>query len=269
MMMRSGPGRFDTRQAMALVLVLILMTMIGCGKQKIENPYEPGSLSQAVSGESLNKLFKFELTEPQIVAVEGKLALLAEENRIEFLVADDLSLLNTVDAGFKVGVRRAWGATPEVYLVLEHVIDGPDTSFVTSDEAPIFPSYQNYAAFDRSTYTDLAAELGGMAAKDSETMLKAFGKQGAKVWMEGTLVRGDAGGERRYFVETNLGKYQLDGVSPIAEVFLKSVLAEGGATSVGGPIGEINRRSVQRSTGVKGSLALEYFRYQSWLITNG
>jgi hypothetical protein len=269
MMMRSSPGRFGGRHAVALLLVLILMTMIGCGKKKIENPYEPGTLSHAVSGESQNKLFKFELTEPQIIAVEGRLALLAEESRIEFLIGDDLSLLNTVDAGYKLGVKRDWGATPEVYLVLEHVIDGPDTSFITSDEAPIFPSYQNFVAFDRSAYSDLATELGGMSGSDSESMLKAFGKQGSKVWLDGVLTRGDIGGERSYFLETSLGKYKLDGVSPLAEVFMKAVLAEGGATSCGGPLGEINRRSVQRSTGLKGSLALEYFRYQSYLITNG
>ena len=269
MMMRSGPGGIRVRHAMALVLVLILMSMIGCGKQKIENPYEPGSLGHAVSGESQNKLFKFELTEPKIVAIEGRMALLAEEDRIEFLIADDLSLLNTVDAGYKLGVRRAWGATPEVYLILEHVIDGPDTSFVTSDESPIFPSYQNYAAFDRNAFTDLAAELGPMAESDKESMLKAYGKDGSRVWMEGLLTRGDLAGERTYFLDTSEGKFQLGSVSPLAEVFLKAVLAEGGKTSCGGPLGEINRRSVQRATGVMGPLTLEYFRYQSYLITNG
>ncbi|MBC8368034.1 hypothetical protein H8E52_11530, partial [bacterium] len=144
---------------MALALVaLVALPLAGCGKKQIENPYEPVTLAQAISGESAHKLFKFELSQPEILSVEGKLALLKENDRIEFLAGDDLNLLNTLDMGFKLGVHREFGSDPEIYLVLEHVIDGPDTSFVTSDEPPVFPSFQSLGSFDRASYEDVSEQ---------------------------------------------------------------------------------------------------------------
>ncbi len=268
MQMTTDPGRLAVR-ILVMALVLVTISLAGCGKNEIENPYEPVNLAQAVSGESANKLFKFELSSPQILAVEGKLALLTEEGRMEFLFADDLSLLSTLDTGYKLAVRREWGATPEIYLVLEHVVDGPDTSFVTADEAPVFPSYQNYASFDRSEYTDLASELSGMGDSDRSPMLRAYGKQGQKVWMDGNLSQGEYNGQRSYFIETDLGKFKLDGINALAELFLKANLSAGGEIGVGGPLGEILRRSQQRDTGVMGPLTLEYFRFQNYMVTNG
>ena len=71
----AGPAGFFLALALAAAIALPL---VGCGKKQIENPYEPATLAQAVSGESQNKLFKFELDKPEILAVEGKLALLHE-----------------------------------------------------------------------------------------------------------------------------------------------------------------------------------------------
>ena len=221
MQMTTDPGRLAVR-IMVLALVLMTMSLAGCGKKQIENPYEPTTLAQAVSGESQNKLFKYELSGTKILAVEGKLALLTEGARMEFLFGDDLSLLTALDSGYKLAVRREWGATPEIYLVLEHVIDGPDTSFVTADDAPVFPSYQNFASFDRSDFTALANELSGMSDADRTSMLRAYGKQGEKVWLEGTLSRGEINGLMSYFVETDLGKYKLDGINTLAERLLEA-----------------------------------------------
>lgn len=268
MQMTTDPGRLAVR-ILVMAIVVMTMSLAGCGKKEIENPYEPATLAQAVSGESLNKLFKFELSSPKILAIEGKLALLIEDERMEFLFADDLALLGGLDTGYKLGVRREWGATPEIYLVLEHVVDGPDTSFVTADEAPVFPSYQNFASFDRSAYTDLASDLGGMNESDRGSMLRAYGKQGEKAWMEGTLSQGEVSGMRSYFVETDLGKFKLDGVNALGELYLKAILASDGGISVGGPMGEIYRRSQQRDTGLIGPMTLEYFRFQNYVITNG
>jgi hypothetical protein len=268
MQMTTDPGRLAVR-ILVMALVLVTMSLAGCGKKEIENPYEPVTLAQAVSGESANKLFKFELSSPKILAVEGKLALLTEEGRMEFLFADDLSLLTALDTGYKLAVRREWGATPEIYLVLEHVVDGPDTSFVTADEAPVFPSYQNYASFDRGEYTDLGGELSGMGDSDRSSMLRAYGKQGQKVWLDGSLSQGEYNGQRSYFIDTDLGKFKLDGVNALAELFLKANLASDGVIGVGGPMGEILRRSQQRDTGVTGPMTLEYFRFQNYMVTNG
>ena len=102
-------------------------------------------------------------------------------DRLEFLCADDISLLGSVDAGFKLGVRREWGSNPDVFLILEHVIEGADTSFVTADEPPVFPSYQNFASFDRSNFVDLVADLGRLGETDQRSMLRAYGQQGERV----------------------------------------------------------------------------------------
>lgn len=270
MRMTTDPGRSAIRFAVVFC-VLATMSLAGCGKNEIENPYEPATLEQAVSGESLNKLFKFELTGTKILAVEGKLALLTEGDRMEFLFGDDLSLLNTLDAGtgYKLGVKREWGSAPEIYLVLEHVIDGPDTSIVTADDSPVFPSYQNFASFDRGNYTDLADDLGGMGQGDRSAMLRAYGSQGEKVWLEGTLSRGEVNGQMSYMLDSSLGKYKLEGVNAIGELFLKAALAAGGEIGVAGPMGEVNRRSAQRETGITGPITVEYFRFQNYMITNG
>ena len=268
MQMTTDPGRLAVR-ILVLALVLTTISLAGCGKKQIENPYEAATLAQAVSGDNQNKLFKYELSGTKILAVEGKLALLTEGDRMEFLFGDDLSLLATLDTGYKLAVRREWGATPEIYLVLEHVIDGPDTSFVTADDAPVFPSYQNFASFDRGDFTPLASELSGMSAADRTSMLRAYGKQGEKVWLEGMLSRGEINGLMSYFVETDLGKYKLEGINTLAELFLKAVLDQGGEIGVAGPMGETYRRSQQRDTGVTGPMTLEYFRFQNYMITNG
>jgi hypothetical protein len=253
------------------MILLLTLTMLatGCGKKKIENPYETATLATAVSGESEYKLFKYELTEPTILAVEGRLALLSEEDRIEFIIGDDLNLLNSVEPGFKLGVRREWGVDPEVYLVLEHVIDGPDTTFITSDEVPVFPSFQNFAAFEKSAYMDLMGELASVRSGDRNTLLKSIGAQGSKIWMEGKLSRAEVGGQMLYFIENAQGKFQLEGVGAIGEVFLKALLKLGGETTAFGPLGEIARPRQQRETGITGPLTLEYFQFQGYLITNG
>jgi len=268
-MTKTVPNRRVIGLLTAALLALLVASLAGCGKSEIKDPYEKASLAQAVSGESTTKLFKYELSEPQIVAVEGKLALLAEEDRLEYLVGDDLSLLNTVDPGFKLGVRREWGMQPDVFLVLEHVIDGPDTSFVTSDEPPVFPSYTNAATFDRGPYQDVAGEVAAMAEREQTSFLRALGKQGLKVSMSGNLSRAEVSGAMGYFLETGLGKYKLEGVTPLGELFLKAVLASGGTLECFGPMGELNRRSVERETGVTGPLTLEYFTFQNYMVTNG
>ena len=68
MMMTPGPARLAVR-LLALALVPLALSLAGCGKKKIENACEPASLAQAVSGESTNKLFKFELNSPTILAI--------------------------------------------------------------------------------------------------------------------------------------------------------------------------------------------------------
>lgn len=268
-MTKTGPNRRVIGLLTAALLALLVASLAGCGKSEIKDPYEKATLAQAISGESETKLFKYELTEPEIVAVEGKLALLAEEDRLEFLAGDDLSLLNTVDPGFKLGVRREWGMEPEVYLVLEHVIDGPDTSFVTSDEPPVFPTYTNAATFDRGPYQDAVSEMSGMSEREASSFLRAMGRQGLKVSLEGTLSRAEVGGTMSYFVDTELGKFKLEGVTPLGELFLKAVLSTGDTVEVFGRMGELNRRSVERETGVTGPLTLEYFTFQNYMITNG
>ncbi|MBN2172450.1 MAG: hypothetical protein JW819_14120 [Candidatus Krumholzibacteriota bacterium] len=268
-MTKTVPNRHVIGLLTAALLALLVASLAGCGKSEIKDPYEKATLAQAISGESKAKLFKYELTEPQIVAVEGRLALLAEEDRLEYLVGDDLSLLTTVDPGFKLGVRREWGMQPEVFLILEHVIDGPDTSFVTSDEPPVFPSYTNAATFDRGPYRDVAGEVGAMAERDRDSFLRALGKQGLKVSMTGTLSRAEVGGAMGYFLDSDLGKYKLEGITPLGTLFLKAVLAAGGTMECFGPMGELNRRSTERETGITGPLTLEYFTFQNYMITNG
>ena len=267
MKMTTDPGRRAVRM-LALALVPVTMSLVGCSKKKIENPYEPATVTQAVSGESTNKLFKFELASPKILAIQGKLALLADGDRLEFLDADDLSLLSSVDPGYKLGVRREWGTNPDVYLVLEHVIDGADTSFVTADEAPVFPSYQNFASFDRSAYIDLGAEIGRMSDADQRSMLRAYGKQGEKIWLTGTLGHEDVSGIGTYYLETPLGRFKMEGVTGFGELFLKSALATGGQIGVGGPMGEVYRRSQAEETGFVGPITVEIFRFQNYMITN-
>ncbi len=268
MMMTTGPARPAVR-LLALALVPMTLSLAGCGKKKIENPYEPASLAQAVSGESTNKLFKFELSSPKILAVGSKLALLSEADRLEFLYADDIALLSSMDAGFKLGVRREWGSNPDVFLVLEHVIEGSDTSFVTADEPPVFPSYQNFASFDRSNFVDLAADLGRLGEADQRSMLRAYGQQGERIWVTGELTRSDLGGALSYTLSTPLGRFKLEGINSLGELFLKAAMAEGGQVGVGGPLGEVYRRSQQETTGVLGPMTLEVFRFQNYMITNG
>ena len=76
MKMTTNLGRLAVRLLAMALLVLLAVAIAGCGKKKIENPYEPATLSQAIGGESLHKLFKYELSGTKILAVEGKLALL-------------------------------------------------------------------------------------------------------------------------------------------------------------------------------------------------
>jgi hypothetical protein len=268
MMMTPGPARLAVR-LLALALVPLALSLAGCGKKKIENAYEPASLAQAVSGESTNKLFKFELNSPTILAIGNKLALLTEADRLEFLYADDISLLGSLDAGFKLGVRREWGSNPDVFLVLEHVIEGADTSFVTADEPPVFPSYQNFASFDRSSFVDLVADLGRLGETDQRSMLRAYGQQGERVWVTGELTRSDLGGILSYTLATPVGRFKLEGINSLGELFLKAAMTEGGQIGVGGPLGEVYRRSQQDETNVLGPMTLEVFRFQNYMITNG
>ncbi|MBM4116245.1 hypothetical protein FJ251_00640 [bacterium] len=268
MMMTTDPARLALR-LLALGVLVSSLSLVGCGQKKIENPYEPASLTQAVSGENTNKLFKFELSSPKVLAVGSKLALLAEGDRLEFLCADDLSLLGSVDASFKLGVRRQWGSSPDVFLILEHVIEGADTSFVTADEPPVFPSYQNFASFDRTAYVDLLGDIGRLGESDQRSMLRAYGQQGEKVWVTGELGRNDLGGILSYTLDTAIGRFKLEGVNSLGELFLKAAMSEGGQIGIGGPLGESYRRSQQDELGVLGPLTLEVFRFQNYMITNG
>jgi len=268
MMMTTGPARLALR-LLALAALVSTLSLAGCGQKKIENPYEAATLAQAISGESTNKLFKFELSSPKILAVGNKLALISEGDRLEFLCADDISLLGSVDAGFKLGVRREWGSNPDVFLILEHVIEGADTSFVTADEPPVFPSYQNFASFDRTGYVDLLGDLGRLGDADQRSMLRAYGQQGEKVWITGELGRNDLGGIVSYTLDTAIGRFKLEGVNSLGEIFLKAAMAEGGQIGVGGPLGESYRRSQQDELGVLGPMTLEVFRFQNYMITNG
>jgi hypothetical protein len=262
-------GRSLTTLLLVLMVASVIFGLTGCSKKNIENPYEQATLAEAISGESEYKLFKFELNKPEILAVGSKLALLTDGERIEFLVADDITALTTLTSDYRLGVHRDWGSTPEIYLVLDHYIDGSDTSFVTSDEPPVFPSYRNFAAFDKSQYTDLHQDLGGMSDKDASSLLKTYGKQGSKTLLEGTLDRGEINGQMEYSLETSLGKFQLVGVTGLGEIFLKAVLKGSSKITVLGSLGEIHRRSEQRRTGIKAPLTLEYFQFQSYMITNG
>jgi hypothetical protein len=268
MMMTTAPVRLAARLS-ALALVPLILAPAGCGKKKIENPYEPATLAQAISGESTNKLFKFELSSPTILAAGNKLALLTEGDRLEFLYADDLSLLGSLDAGCKLGVRREWGSNPDVFLVLEHVIEGADTSFVTADEPPAFPSYQNFASFDRSDFVDLIGDLGRLGETDQRSMLRAYGQQGERVWVTGEITRSEIGGILNYTLATPVGRFKLEGINSLGELFLKAAMAEGGEIGVGGPLGEAYRRSQQEEMGVVGPMTLEVFRFQNYMITNG
>ena len=267
MKLTTGLSR-SSAQLLALALIVAL-PLAGCGKKKIENPYEPATLAQALSGESQNKLFKFELSNTEILAIGSNLALLTENDRVEFIAADDLTALSTLGDSYRFGVHREWGATPEIYLVLEHYIDGNDTTFVTADEPPVFPSYQNFAAFDKSPYTDIVTALGGMSTKDARALLKSHGKQGSRIWLEGELSRGESGGQITYYMDNSLGKFQLQGISNLGELFLKAVLADNPQISIYVTMGEVNRQSVERETGVIAPLTLEYFRFQNYMVTNG
>lgn len=248
---------------------LLVLPLAGCGNKKIENPYENVTLAGALSGESEHKLFMFELDQPEILSVEGNLALLREEDRIEFLVADDLNLLTTLETGYKLGVHREFGTQPEVYLVLEHVVDGPDTSFVTADEMPSFPSYQSQGAFNGAAYSDLEEQLTGMSAAETKAMMKSLGRKGEKIWMSGSLSRAEAGGVMRYFIENDQGRFILEGVTPQGSLFLKALLKSEATFECAGVIGKLNNPRMRRETGVSGPLTLEHFRFQEYVITNG
>ncbi|MCP4548215.1 MAG: hypothetical protein GY835_17255 [bacterium] len=269
MKMTTDLSRLTARLLVLALIVAVALPLAGCGKKKIEKPYETATLAQAVSGESENKLFKFEMTNPEILAIGTNLALLAENDRIEFLTADDLTALSTLGDSYRLAVHRAWGASPEIYLVLDYYIDGNDTTFVTSDEPPVFPSFQNFASFDASRHIDLVTELSALSDKDSRTMLKTHGKQGSKIWLEGALTRGESGGQITYYIENNLGKFQLQGINNLGETFLKAVLADTGRTTVFVTMGEVFRLSQQRVTGVTAPVTLDNFRFQNYVITNG
>lgn len=256
---------------MALALAaLVALPLAGCGKKQIENPYEPVTLAQAISGESAHKLFKFELSAPEILSVEGKLALLQEDDRIEFLAGDDLNLLTTLDVGYKLGVHREFGTEPEIFLVLEHVIDGPDTSFVTFDEPPVFPSFQSLGSFDRASYEDVSAQADALGdASQITPMLRAWGKKNQRIWMEGKLSRADLDGQIRFFIDNDFGHFLLDGVTPQGALFLKAILKMGGDVQVAGQLGELNRGRALRDTGILANITLSHFVFQETLVTNG
>ena len=260
----------STRLMALALMALVALPLVGCGKKEIENPYEPVTLAQAISGESTHRLFKFELSQPEILAVEGTLALLREESRIEFLVGDDLNLLSTLDMGYKLGVHREFGTEPEVFLVLEHVIDGPDTSFVTSDESPLFPSFQSLSSFDRDSYEDVDAQAISLGdASQITPMMRAWGKKNQRIWMNGKLSRSDLAGQMRYFIDNEYGHFMLDGVTPQGALFLKALLKLGGDIEVAGQLGELNRGRELRESGVLANITLSHFVFQETLITNG
>jgi hypothetical protein len=268
MMMRTGPARLAVCVPV-LALAALTLSLAGCGKKKIANPYEPATLAQAVSGESPTKLFRYELDPPKVLAHNNKMALLMEEDRLEFLCADNLAILDSLSAGSKYGVRRAWNGKPEVYLILEHVIQGEDTTFVTANEPPIFPSYQPFEEYDRSEFVDLAAELSSLGDADQHSMLRAYGQQGEKVWLTGRLSRSELAGKSVYTLQTNLGRFNLEGVAGAGELFLHAVLAEGGQVSVGGVLGEVYRRTQQEEAGGVAPVRLMVFRFHDYAITNG
>ena len=260
-----------TRYLVLALVAAIAIPLAGCGKKAIENPYEPVTLAQAVGGESANKLFKFELDTPEILAVQGKLALLREGDRIEFLIGDDLSLLSGIESGaqYKLGVLREFGTEPEIYLVLEHYIAENDTSFITADEPPVFPSYLDLSEFDASPYASLATELAGLSSREAASLVKSFGRKGEKIWMKGELSSAEVEGLMRYYVETSQGKFILEGMTPQGELFLKAVETLGLDFECGGPLGKFNSARLQRETGVTGPLTLERFVFQGYVVTNG
>ena len=260
-----------TRFLALALAAAIALPLAGCGKKEIENPYEPATLAQAVSGESLNKLFKFELDKPEILAVEGKLALLHEGDRVEFLIGDDLTLLAGLEPGadFKLGVLREFGTEPEIYLVLEHMIAAGDTSFVTADEPPVFPSYLDRAEFDASPYANLETELAGLPGREAEALVKSYGRKGEKVWMKGELASAEVEGIMRYYLDTAQGKFNLEGITPQGELFLRAILSLGAEFECGGPLGKFNSARLQRETGITGPMTLERFVFQGYVITNG
>jgi len=260
----------SSRLMVLALAALVALPMAGCGKKDIENPYEPASLAQAISGESEYKLFKFELSQPEILSVEGKLALLQEEDRIEYLAGDDLNLLTTLDMGFKLGVHREFGNDPEVFLVLEHVIDGPDTSFVTFDEPPVFPSLQSLGGFDRTSYEDVDAMVATLSSTNEiKPMLRAWGKKNQRIWMDGKLSRADMDGQIRYFLDNDFGHFLLDGVTPQGALFLKALLKTGGEIEIAGQLGELFKGRELQETGITANITLSHFVFQETLVTNG
>jgi hypothetical protein len=77
------------------------------------------------------------------------------------------------------------------------------------------------------------------------------------------------GGILSYTLSTPVGRFKLEGINALGELFLKAAMGEGGQIGVGGPLGEVYRRSQQDEMGVLGPMTLEVFRYQNYMITNG
>lgn len=122
----SSPRRWVSVLLLGL-LAVTLLGLAGCGGKEEVDPYVYDSLRRITRGDTLSSDFLFEIDAPVFEYVHGNVALIrgrgADENIIEFLVAEDLENRYQGLSGALLGVQKTFTPQP-THLVLKRIKRG-------------------------------------------------------------------------------------------------------------------------------------------------
>jgi hypothetical protein len=245
-----------------LGVALMAGVIAGCGGG-LEETYMDATLREATRGDLLSPGFKFAFKSPNIVATNGHLALVREDNLIEIFKGAELAkkLDQVSGKNYVMGARKLF--SPLIHFTVDFLATGMDTVKVGRAYDAGLPNLLKATEFTADEYEDInVGALNWSTRTLKEIINTRFNIEEARLYHE-EVEAPDGATRMEYVLELTNVRFIIDDPSPGMELFLKALINEGLYFKGGVDYGDRPDTSqrYRRNTKIGGKIKVKYIEY--------
>jgi hypothetical protein len=247
---------------LASLVVMVALTLVACGDEANKDIYADVTLLQATRGQVVSKGFKYEFSNPQIVALSNHLGVIREGNLLEFISGRSLEdkLEGLEGKSFSLGVVKEF--SPFVHFKVEQIYTETDTIFMTQTGSIDYPNITTEDKFNRSAFDE--SSVARIPYNKTATIRDLINN---KYYVKSQIARVEERGSEVFMLIAGENKFRIVEPDDGTTAILKMLVAGGFEFEGGITLTTMEDWGSRRTSKIIGDVVVDFVKYGRMVIS--